>query len=170
MTRCACGALAALGVALLTAGCQTSTCDRGEDATLVRTGDGRTGTNTWFSSPYYDPSMPRSKGDTGYEYLPPARTITFQHGLGSLPIVAITLAFNDNGSLAPTAGNQAIIECMDDQVVQIKNDTCSDFYIWVQAQGSGISAKTACKNTLLDPAGAGGAAADPSSGAAGAEP
>ncbi|MEO7032678.1 MAG: hypothetical protein ABI548_02520 [Polyangiaceae bacterium] len=169
MTRCAWVALAALGVVLLTAGCQTSTCDRGEDATLVRTGDGRAGTNTWFSSPYYDPSMPLSKGDTGYQYLPPARTITFEHGLGSLPIVAITLAFSDNGSLAPTAGNQAIIECMDDQVVQIKNDTCSDFYIWVQAQGSGIPAKTACQHTMLDE-GTGGAAADPSSGLAGAQP
>ena len=170
MTRRASVAAALLGVALLAAGCQTSTCDRGEDATLVRESEGRVATNTWFSSPYYDPSLPLSKGDTGYQYLPPARTITFQHGLGSLPVVAITLAFSDNGSLAPTAGNQAIIECMDDQVVQIKNDTCSDFYIWVQAQGSGIPAKTQCKNTMLDPTGAGGAASDPSSGLAGAEP
>jgi hypothetical protein len=80
-----------------------------------------------------------------YQYFPPARTITFWHNFGSLPDYEISLAFSGNGSLAPTAGNQALIECMDDHVFQVKNDTCSDFYIWVTLRASGRPKTTICQ-------------------------
>ena len=139
------------GTALLVAGCNTSTCDRAEDSLVVQQACGVSARNTWFSSNYHDPSAPLTV-DNGYQYFPPARTITFVHGLGSVPFVNITLAFSDNGSLATGAGNESLIECMDNQIIQIKNDTCSDFNVWVQAQGSGIlSLKTCDGDSLVSP-------------------
>ncbi len=123
-------------------GCQTSTCDRKEDSLTVKQADGVQGTNTWFSAPYHDPNAPLV--GAAYQDFPAARTITFQHGLGSVPNVDIMLAFSDHGPLAPGDGNEDIVECKDNQVIQIKNDTCSEFYIWVGAQGSGIPQQSAC--------------------------
>lgn len=131
--------LALLGVAacaFMSAGCQTSTCDRAEDAITVANTDGVRGDNTWFSAPYHDPSA--TLEGTPYQHFYPARTITFEHDLGSLPVIGIWLAFSDHGSLAPGDGNENLLECADDHVIQLKNDTCSDFYIWVTAQGSGV--------------------------------
>jgi hypothetical protein len=132
-------AVLAMGAALLSVGCNTSTCDRAEDALIVHKGEGVPGVNTWFSAPYHDPNAPLE--GAAYQYFPAARTITFQHGLGSVPTTPdIMLAFSDHGSLAPGSGNEDIVECMDDDVIQIKNNTCSEFYIWVALQGSGIHA------------------------------
>jgi hypothetical protein len=131
--------LVAAGAAVLSAGCQTSTCDRAEDGLTVTNAEGVHGDNTWFSAPYHDPNAPL-KG-AAYQDFPAARTITFEHGLGSVPVTPdILLAFSDHGSLAPGDGNEDIVECMDDQVIQIKNNTCSEFYIWIAVQGSGIHA------------------------------
>jgi hypothetical protein len=124
-------------------GCNTSTCDRAEDGLTVTNAEGVQGTNTWFSAPYHDPDAPLQLAP--YQYFPPARTITFQHELGSLPeSPLIMLTFSDHGSLALAAGNEAIVKCMDEHVIQIKNDTCSDFYIWVTARGSGIAPLSEC--------------------------
>lgn len=176
MTHGAWVLLAALGAVL--AGCSsTSTCNRDADALSVCNAQGESGPNAWFSSAYHDPGKALSSGETGYQYFPPARTITFHHHLGSNPIPTVTLAFYENGSLAPTAGNQALFECMDDEVIQIKNDTCSDFYIWVQAEGSGIPSNNHCDTTAAPACAAAGAAAvgaggapDESVGAGGAQP
>lgn len=135
--------LVAAGVAALSVGCQTSSCDRAEDSLIVTNAEGVHGNNTWFSAPYHDPNAPLT--GAAYQYFPAARTITFQHGLGSMPTTPdIMLAFSDHGSLAPGDGNENIVECMDDQVIQIKNNTCSEFYIWVAVQGSGIPQLSAC--------------------------
>jgi hypothetical protein len=124
-------------------GCNTSTCDRAEDGLTVTNLEGVHGDNTWFSAPYHDPNRPLE--DAAYQYFPPARTITFVHDLDSLPVYGISLAFSDHGSLAESTGNSGIVECMDDHVFQIKNDTCSDFYVWVTLQGSGIHADQPCE-------------------------
>ena len=170
--------------ALLVAGCNTSTCDRAADSLVVHSCEGVTGTNSWFSAPYRDPTVPLTPTDSGYQNFPPARTITFEHNLGSVPIPVITLAFNNNGSLATSAGNESLIECMDDKIIQLKNDTCSDFNVFVQLEASGIRKEgpPCAGDSLLSPD-AGGAdvcavpgsagssgAADESAGAAGAAP
>ena len=166
MKRWACVALTVLS-AVAASGCSsTSTCNRDPDSTQVCNGQGKSAQNFWFSSAYHDPAKSLSSGETGYQYFPPARTITFQHNLGSVPFPVITLAFDDNGSIAPTAGNQAIVECMDDNVIQIKNDTCSDFYIWLQVEGTGVPAEHTCKNPSSFDVCAG--ASDESGGAGGA--
>ena len=170
-------ALLVVCAALVSGGCNTSTCDRGEDSLTVTNDQGHRAPGSWFSANYEDPGQPLNAGDQGYQYFPPARTITFEHDLGSIPEPVVTLAFDKNGSLAFTAGNQSLIECMDDQVILIKNDTCSDFYIFVQTTATGIhqSKPKDCRgnvNPYFDAAGAAGAPAIESGegGAAGATP
>jgi hypothetical protein len=87
----------------------------------------------------------------------PAKTeVTFEHGLGVRPyLYKAYLSFSPNGtngagggSITEAAGNEAPIECVDSQVIIIKNDTCErSFYIKVVAVGaaSGDSTDTSCK-------------------------
>jgi hypothetical protein len=158
--RCKLALLGAVGCAFASVGCQTSTCDRAPDAITVANSDGVRGDNTWFSAPYHDPTV--DLVGTPYAHFYPARTITFQHDLGSLPTaVGIWLAFSDHGYLAPGDGNEDLVECMDDHVIQLKNDTCSDFYIWVTMQGSGAHALKPC--SVDADAGAAGAPSDTAS-------
>ena len=37
------------------------------------------------------------------------------------------------GSIAPSAGNMTILQAVDEQIIRIKNDTCSDYYLRVYA-------------------------------------
>lgn len=77
----------------------------------------------------------------------PAKTeLVFEHGLGVAPLDVHTyLSFkavgtNDErgGSVAESAGNQALIECVDSRVIVVKNDTCEpNFFIRVTASGVG---------------------------------
>jgi hypothetical protein len=76
-------------------------------------------------------------------HFPQGRTYALEHGLGVRPVtVDIYLSFRDrlskNGdstdktrpnNVAPTAGNQAVIEVWNDEVIQIRNDTCAEFYL-----------------------------------------
>jgi hypothetical protein len=163
--------LGAVGCALSSVGCQTSSCDRAADAITVANSDGVRGDNTWFSAPFHDPNGVLV--GTPYAHFYPARTITFEHDLGSVPSFQISLAFSDHGSLAPGAGNEDLLECEDDHVIQLKNDTCSDFFIWVQAQGTGVHEQKPC--SVDADGGVAGAPSDSASapteaGAAGAAP
>jgi hypothetical protein len=73
------------------------------------------------------------------EYLdfPAGRSVRVEHGLGQTPTeVHSYLAFNRRplpdsgiGNTAESAGNQVIIEGVNDQYVQVLNDTCEDFYL-----------------------------------------
>jgi hypothetical protein len=72
----------------------------------------------------------------------PAKTkLRFTHDLGVTPLVVkVYLAFdatgtncNGPGSIAESAGNQALINCKDAHVIEIHNDTCEDFFIQVVA-------------------------------------
>jgi hypothetical protein len=105
-------------------GCNTSTCDRAADTVPFYGGTVRG--NSYESSPW----------DSGYQHLPPARTIRFFHGLKTEPSgVEINLAFDDHGfALAPSAGNSGIIEYVDVCEIDVKNDTCSDFYVRLTAE------------------------------------
>jgi hypothetical protein len=105
-------------------GCNTSTCDRAADT--VSFSDGIVRGNSYESSPW----------DSGYQYFPPARTIRFFHGLNTEPSgVEVNLAFDDHGfGLAPTAGNSGIFEKVDACEIDLKNDTCSEFYVRLTAE------------------------------------
>lgn len=86
----------------------------------------------------------------------PAMTeVIFRHGLGITPgSVQTFLAFTPNGtngkaagSVAETAGNQALIECVDSQVIVLKNDTCEQGFfvrVFAVASPSGKKADRSC--------------------------
>lgn len=73
----------------------------------------------------------------------PARSeLIFQHRLGLTPQIVMTyLSFSKNGTadtdVAENAGNQGLIECVDSEIIRIRNDTCEGgFYIRVVAMAT----------------------------------
>ncbi|PIE05934.1 MAG: hypothetical protein CSA75_02155 [Sorangium cellulosum] len=40
-----------------------------------------------------------------------------------------------NGSIAQSAGNLCIIQHVDEELIRVQNDTCSDMYVLVTASG-----------------------------------
>jgi hypothetical protein len=69
---------------------------------------------------------------------PAGRKYELLHGLKSAPDhVAIFLSFaekplSSGSNLALAAGNQAVIERVDDTVVWVRNDTCAHYYLRVE--------------------------------------
>ncbi len=57
------------------------------------------------------------------------------HHLGFTPaIIEIFVAFGPDGErVATCAGNSCLIRCEDDELVWIKNDTCTEFWVRVTA-------------------------------------
>jgi hypothetical protein len=111
-------------------GC-TDTCDA-DDTTVVPFADGRTNAAGTFyeTSPIQGP----------YLHFPSGRAFELRHGLVSAPEVVHTyLSFDGEALLAgasnvaESAGNQAVIERVDGEVVRVRNDTCSEFYLRVAA-------------------------------------
>jgi hypothetical protein len=76
----------------------------------------------------------------------PAKTeLSFTHHLGVTPLlVKAYLAFAPNGtngagggSVAEVAGNEVLYECVDSNLIVIKNDTCErSFFVRVVAEGA----------------------------------
>jgi hypothetical protein len=80
---------------------------------------------------------------------PAKRLMRFEHHLGVTPELVVTyVSFNAEGSdVTENAGNQGRIQCVDDDDIWIKNDTCEeDFFIRVAAYASGAT-HTACSCT-----------------------
>ncbi|MET0791879.1 MAG: hypothetical protein ABW061_10195 [Polyangiaceae bacterium] len=120
--------------ALSSLACQstTSTCSRDTDLVTVLPPDGIVDGKTYRSSNFGGP----------YQYFPPNRTISFEHGLGVIPYsVQLWVAFSSEGTLAPAAGNMAELRgadgdsepALDQTRIAVHNDTCTDFYLWVVA-------------------------------------
>ena len=144
-------------LALACAGCTfTSTCNRDPDEDTVTTG--KVVVNTYLSAPNEGSMDGPTYGP--FAYFPPARTLTFEHHLGAAPPdIDIWLAFRDKGALAPSAGNLSILEYVDAQIIQIKNDTCSEYWVRLVASLPALPAP-------LPPQGeAGASGADPSDAA-----
>jgi hypothetical protein len=120
--------LSAVGLALSCAGCSsTSSCTRDPDTYTVS--DGLVIGNTYISAP----NDAQHRGP--WAHFPPARTLVFEHHLDGVPYqIAIWLAFQPVGALAPSAGNLSIRQVTtDDSTIAIKNDTCSEYWAWVEA-------------------------------------
>jgi len=148
------------GLAALSAGCTSaSSCPRDTpDGVTIRTG-AITG-NTYFSAPYGGPythfqpattvtfehhlcAGPPSDGAAGTAgVLEPTAGAAGEAGapasVGSSHCVVsppqIWLAFRDTGTVAPSAGNESILVDLNPTSLAIKNDTCSDFYVWLLAE------------------------------------
>lgn len=73
-----------------------------------------------------------------YLHFPGGRRYQLEHHLGRTPTIVTTyLSFDENpipgSNVAESAGNQAVIEAVDDEIIQIRNDTCAEFWLRVTA-------------------------------------
>ena len=80
-------------------------------------------------------------------HFPQGRIYDFEHGLGARPVsVDIFLSFSEQltesgdtdnktrpNNVAPSAGNQAVIELWDEEIIRVRNDTCAEFYLRIVA-------------------------------------
>jgi hypothetical protein len=76
-------------------------------------------------------------------YFPEGRTYDLVHGLGVSPAsVDLYVSFRREltqtgdpedktapNNVAPSAGNQAVIEVWNDRIIRVRNDTCAEFYL-----------------------------------------
>ena len=113
-------------------GCsELDNCPDSKDPITIETGMSDASTFTYESAP-----------DDVLDAFPAKTVLTFKHELGFTPlIVEPYLAFSKDGtngsgggSIALSAGNQDLIDCVDAHVIEIKNDTCEgSFFIRVTA-------------------------------------
>jgi hypothetical protein len=117
-----------LALAPTVVGCG-ATCDR-DSGDPSRYEDGVTDTEAQF----YETSA----WDGAYLDFPGGRKYRLVHGLVSRPReINVYLAFEENpipsSNTAPAAGNQALIENVTDEFIEVRNDTCSGAYLRVTA-------------------------------------
>ncbi|MCC6904167.1 MAG: hypothetical protein IT377_34685 [Polyangiaceae bacterium] len=80
-----------------------------------------------------------SPWDGPYLHFPAGRRFQIEHQLGVTPPVVLTyVAFDEHpfagSNASESAGNQTVIERVDDEIVQVRNDTCSEFWLRVVAK------------------------------------
>jgi hypothetical protein len=112
-------------------GCDTSCDDGGDkgDPPVVYEGGSTNAALSYYESDTWDGP---------YLKFPPQRTYDFHHGLGRRPSAVLSYvgfsesplgSSNGNGNISEAAGNEVIIEWVDEQVVRVRNDTCETFYL-----------------------------------------
>jgi hypothetical protein len=119
-----------LALALWTTACGTS-CDReGDDEDILFKGGSVNASGTFYESSDWDGPL---------LHFPTGRRYKLVHFLRSLPqLVQTYVAFEERpDNLSESAGNQAVIESVDDTVIQVRNDTCAEFFLRVVATASG---------------------------------
>lgn len=131
----------------------TSTCSRDDSESEVTSGLVNEDHTVYVSAKY---------GEGPYVYFPPNRTLTFDVGLRAVPTgISILIGFSPEAAptTAPSAGNLSLVKSMSADQVVLKNDTCSEFYVWLglTTSGSDLSPVT--------PFDAGAAAAEGAAGA-----
>jgi hypothetical protein len=140
-------ALALIAVGLSSAGCSSvSSCNRDEDKIDVY---GYVNADrTIFTS--IEPSrleaadggtVPSTDQGSGpsFAHFPTNRIITFHVGLVAFPTdIHVYLSFSPDGdaTVAPAAGNQSLIRKRSKDQIVLRNDTCSEFYVWLTAAAS----------------------------------
>jgi hypothetical protein len=123
-------ALGALGAPGALDGC-SSDCERSDEVVRWEGGITDASGSEYQSSPRSGPLL----------HFPAGRRYSLAHGLSSEPgHVEIWLAFSETGSLAPSAGNQSIVDVVDREQIVVKNDTCAEFWLWLLATRSLIGA------------------------------
>lgn len=80
--------------------------------------------------------------DEPYLYFPGGSALRLKHYLGAVPVEYSTyLAFSEyplrDGNTSESAGNQAVAEDIDSQFIQIRNDTCAEFWLRLVAHAIG---------------------------------
>jgi len=92
--------------------------------------DGRTNANNTF--------FETSEIDGQYLHFPAGRRFDIAHKLVAKPTEVHTyLSFQErplpNSNFSESAGNQAVIEAVDGEIVRVFNDTCAEFYLRLTA-------------------------------------
>ncbi|MFW5738775.1 MAG: hypothetical protein ACOC1F_00270 [Myxococcota bacterium] len=95
--------------------------------------------------PYYDGTTVDGyfmSSEWGGDWLPftAGKRYDFYHGLGCTPrFVMCNVSFSsrgvENGSFAHSAGNLCVVQDVNEQYIRVKNDTCSEMYVMVTAEG-----------------------------------
>jgi len=162
-------AVALIAALLSCSGCSSvSSCNRDEDHIDVYgyvNADG-----TVFSS--VDPrSLEVVDGGTppSFTYFPANRIVTFHVGLVGYPTgIHPYLSFSPDGdaTVAPCAGNQCLIRKRSKDEIVLRNDTCSEFWVWLTAATSATPFHQVSDGGVDE--GAAGAGPTDTAGAAGA--
>lgn len=121
-----------LAVLVATSGCsELNNCVEGSDEVIIVEGG-----TTYPDSLFYE-SAPT---DGPLARFPAKRPVQFKHGLGITPIEwEAELSFAGHGtngagggSISKSAGNSTLLDCMDSDVIVLRNDTCEDdFFVRV---------------------------------------
>jgi len=111
------------------------------------------------------PSTEQGAGPS-FAHFPANRIITFHLGLVGFPTdINVYLSFSPDGdaTVAPCAGNQCLIRKRSKDQIVLRNDTCSEFYVWLTASTSATPFHPVTDGGVEE-----GAAGASSTGAAGA--
>lgn len=108
----------------LTSGCGNDCETDDPEDPVTFDGGNHIGTTTYETSSWEGPFL----------HFPPGRRLIVRHGLGAPPEVKSYLSFsekglNDANNVAESAGNQLVIEVVNADVVQVRNDSCAEFYV-----------------------------------------
>jgi len=142
------GVLPLVALAGASVGCSsTSTCNRDED--VIHVYGYVSADRTVFSS--VEPAGLNADGSTlsseeleklpPYTYFPANRIVVFHVGLLDTPsAINVALSFfpERNHTVAPGAGNQALIRSYNKDEIVLRNDTCTEFWVWVTASTSAM--------------------------------
>jgi hypothetical protein len=79
-----------------------------------------------------------SAWDGDFLHFPPGRRFKLFHELGQAPSVQSYVAFTERplateNNVSESAGNQVLIEAATAEYVQVRNDTCAEYYLRVVA-------------------------------------
>jgi hypothetical protein len=128
-------ASAALGALICSSGCSAlDNCPDGRDPISITHGVSDKDKLYYDSAPW----------GHDLDHFPAKTALWFRHDLGVIPLlIQPFLSFSpsgtaneDGGSVALTAGNQTLVDCVDERVIVLRNDTCEpSFYIRLAVLG-----------------------------------
>jgi hypothetical protein len=137
------GLLAVAVTALANATGCTSSCDISDEGNPpeIFTGGGVRG-DEYASSSSLGPLL----------YFPGGKQYQLVHHLGFTPNdIFFDIAFSANNSaMAGCAGNSCEKRCVDDQIIWVKNDTCTEFWLLVRASGPSPFPVPRCNGDEVD--------------------
>lgn len=117
-----------LAAALASSGCD-SPCDTGGDeASTVDVTSVMPVGNLYASNAWDEAFFP----------FPPGKTYRFHHGLGTADIfVVVNVSFEEyplpDSNVSQASGDEALIEAVDSELIQVRNDTCAELWVRVSA-------------------------------------
>jgi hypothetical protein len=99
-----------------------------------------------------DDSYASSPAQSGLLHFPGGKQYQLIHHLGFTPnIIQVHFAFDPNDDRSSNcSGNSCEVRCADDQIIWVKNDTCTEFWIQVKTAGRSPFPTARCSNDNVD--------------------